>query len=279
MPLEDLLDTDHQARLVWDFCRGLDLSALYDSVRSRVGATRGLAADRSAGGASLAGFFSIAGGAGAVQCPGLATDRSGRGPTMSEDPSSFAGFLRRIRSGDQGAAAELVRLYEPAIRLEVRRRLNDPSLFPLFESMDVCQSVLASFFVRVAVGQYDLGGPGQLLGLLVAMARNKLASHVRRQHRQRCDSRRRAANADERLRECLDPASPDRIAEGKELLERVRQALTDEERQLAELRAEGLTWPEVAACVGGQAQARRRQLGRALSCVARQLGLEEVSDG
>jgi RNA polymerase sigma-70 factor (ECF subfamily) len=199
---------------------------------------------------------------------------------MSEDPSSFAGFLRRIRSGDQGAAAELVRLYEPAIRLEVRRRLSDPGLLPLLGSMDVCQSVLASFFVRVGVGQYDLEGPGQLLGLLVAMARNKLASHVRRQHRQRRDSRRRAANADERLRECLDHAgAPDRLAEGKELLEKVRQALTAEERQLAELRAEGLTWPEVAARVGGQAQARRRQLGRALSRVARQLGLEEVADG
>jgi transposase len=37
MPLEDLLDSDHQARLVWDFCLGLDLSALYDLIRSRVG--------------------------------------------------------------------------------------------------------------------------------------------------------------------------------------------------------------------------------------------------
>src|SRR3954467_15625928 len=37
MPLEDLLDTDHQARLVWDFCHSLDLAPLYDNVRSRVG--------------------------------------------------------------------------------------------------------------------------------------------------------------------------------------------------------------------------------------------------
>src|SRR3954462_15393712 len=37
MPLEDLLDTDHQARLVWDFCLGLDLAPLYDAIRSRVG--------------------------------------------------------------------------------------------------------------------------------------------------------------------------------------------------------------------------------------------------
>ena len=37
MPLEDLLESDHQARLVWDFCNSLDLSALYDSIRSRQG--------------------------------------------------------------------------------------------------------------------------------------------------------------------------------------------------------------------------------------------------
>jgi transposase len=37
MPLEGLLDTDHQARLVWEFCRSLDLSPLYDKVRSRQG--------------------------------------------------------------------------------------------------------------------------------------------------------------------------------------------------------------------------------------------------
>jgi transposase len=37
MPLEDLLDTDHQARVVWDFCLGLDLSDFYDRIRSRDG--------------------------------------------------------------------------------------------------------------------------------------------------------------------------------------------------------------------------------------------------
>lgn len=35
LALEDLLDTDHQARVVWDFCRGLDLRPLTDSIRSR----------------------------------------------------------------------------------------------------------------------------------------------------------------------------------------------------------------------------------------------------
>jgi transposase len=37
MPLDDLLDDDHQARTVWDFCLGLDLQPLYDPIRSRLG--------------------------------------------------------------------------------------------------------------------------------------------------------------------------------------------------------------------------------------------------
>src|SRR5579884_1846907 len=37
MPPDNLLDTDHQARVVRDFCLGLDLTALYERIRSRVG--------------------------------------------------------------------------------------------------------------------------------------------------------------------------------------------------------------------------------------------------
>jgi transposase len=37
MPLENLLEQDHQARLVWDFSLGVDLSSLYDRIRSREG--------------------------------------------------------------------------------------------------------------------------------------------------------------------------------------------------------------------------------------------------
>lgn len=36
-PIDGLLDSDHQARAVWDFCRGLDLSPLTDPIRSRQG--------------------------------------------------------------------------------------------------------------------------------------------------------------------------------------------------------------------------------------------------
>jgi RNA polymerase sigma-70 factor (ECF subfamily) len=68
---------------------------------------------------------------------------------------SFHDLVRRVRSGDDAAAAKLVRHYGPALRRAVRTRLTDPELRRLLDSMDICQSVLASFFVRAA-GQYDL---------------------------------------------------------------------------------------------------------------------------
>ena len=52
---------------------------------------------------------------------------------MAEPP--FADFLRRIRAGDEQAAAELVRQYEPLIRREVRLQIDDRRLCRLFDSL------------------------------------------------------------------------------------------------------------------------------------------------
>jgi RNA polymerase sigma-70 factor (ECF subfamily) len=194
------------------------------------------------------------------------------------DATPFAEFIARIRAGDARAAEELVRKYEPLVRRAVRIRLEDRRLERLFDSMDVCQSVLKSFFVRTAAGQFDLEEPGQLVGLLVKMAGTKLAGAARRQHRHKRDQR-RTSEGDEVLGGVAagDP-SPSRAVAAKDLLAAARDRLTDEERQLADLRAEGLTWAEVAARVGGTAQARRVQLGRALDRVARDLGLDDETD-
>ena len=75
------------------------------------------------------------------------------------ETTTFEELIRRVRAWDQDAATELVRRYEPAIRRAVRFRLADARLGGLFDSMDICQSVLGSFFVRAAWGQYDLETP------------------------------------------------------------------------------------------------------------------------
>jgi RNA polymerase sigma-70 factor (ECF subfamily) len=193
---------------------------------------------------------------------------------MSE-PDTFADFMRRIRAGDEQAAVEMVRRYEPLIRREVRLSLEDRRLARVFDSMDICQSVLKSFFFRTAAGQYDLDTPEELQRLLVTMARNKLASAARSENRQRRDHRRAADGREQLEGVATDTPSPSDVVAGRELLDHFRKALSDEERQVAELRAEGLAWADVAARLGGTAQARRMQLARAVERVARELGLDE----
>src|SRR6476620_5323646 len=124
------------------------------------------------------------------------------------DQCVFADLLERVRSGDSDAAFELVRKYETAIRVAVRTRLSDPKLRRQFDSVDVCQSVLASFFLRAAAGQYDLRDPAQLVALLTKMAHNKLAMRARHEYRQRRDIRRNVRLGELRPELAADCAQP-----------------------------------------------------------------------
>ena len=192
------------------------------------------------------------------------------------DSESFADFIRRLRAGDEQAAIELVERYERVIRCEARLRLTDPRLGRLLDSVDISQSVLASFFVRATAGEYDLSRPEDLMRLLVRMARNKVASQARRQKARAADRLRvEAENIEATVGGATDMA---RLVAGRDLLEEVRRRLSPEERQIANLRGQGRSWPEVAAELGGTPEARRKQLTRALDLIAHQLGLEEDVD-
>ena len=188
---------------------------------------------------------------------------------------SFRDLDQRVRAGDTRAAADLVRRYEPTIRLVVRRRLTNPALRRVLDSTDICQSVLASFFVRAALGQYELDTPGQLMKLLAVMARNKLHNHARRQRATRRDYR-RLREGDPGEREFVDPHSgPGEVAADRELLHEFRRRLSAEELQLAEQRTLGRSWPEIAAEAGGSPDGLRMRLNRAIERVSHELGLAD----
>jgi RNA polymerase sigma-70 factor (ECF subfamily) len=193
---------------------------------------------------------------------------------MIESPP-FDEMIRRVRAGDQVAAAELVRRYEPAIRRAVRFRLGDARLGNLLDSMDICQSVLASFFLRAASGQYELKTPAQLMGLLTAMARKKLISQARKQTRQRRDHRRVTSGIEDDERFVAPGGSPSTQIAARDLMEEVRHRLSPEERRLLELRSQGHDWADIEAQLGGTAGGLRKKLVRALDRVAEQLGLDD----
>jgi len=187
---------------------------------------------------------------------------------------SFGELIERVKSGDEQAASQLVKEFEPVVRRELRFRLRDSRARFELDSMDISQSVLSNFFVRVATRQYDLKEQGDLVKLLVTMTRNKVAENFRAQHRQRRDSRRTVQGVEGMALASADP-TPSRVLAGKEILQLVRQSLSEEERRLVDLRCQGLSWEEIADSLGGSADARRKQMARAIDEIVHKLRLDE----
>jgi RNA polymerase sigma-70 factor (ECF subfamily) len=190
--------------------------------------------------------------------------------TPSPEDLAFRDLIRRVRTGDQQAATELVRQYEPEIRRAVRLRLNDPKLTRVLDSMDVCQSVMGRFFLGAQAGQFDLEHPAQLFRLLVTMAKNRVIDHARKP-----SNRPELIGGDSTASRLPGKTeTPSVIVSHKELLAEMRKRLSEEERKLSELKAQGLDWAEVARRMGGSAEALRKKLERAMARVTKELGLD-----
>ena len=187
----------------------------------------------------------------------------------SVDFSHFSHFVENLRRGDQLAAELFVSKYAPEIRRFIRLRLTDPSLKRILESADVCQSVMANFFVLMAEGRYSFENPQKLSQLLMVMARHKLFDHSRR-NRRRPD---RHGGQDLLGAARAKDEIPFDIVMHAELNSRMQVRLDADEREIADLRRDGRDWPEIAAGRGVTADAVRKKLGRAMKRIIKELGI------
>ena len=185
----------------------------------------------------------------------------------------FEALLVRLRAGDQTAAATIVATYEPALMRMIRVRMVDQRLRKLHGDSDIFQSVMGSFLVRMALGQYELREAEDVMRLLPVMVRNKVAGKARRK-----DVLRESDPVDDE-RAGLVPspeATPNKVVELRQLAEAARARLGPELMQLVTLREDGLDWHAIAARVGGNADALRKRLARAVDDVAESLGVDVV---
>src|SRR5262245_57225033 len=139
----------------------------------------------------------------------------------------FRDLMRRVRAGDEVAAAELVHHFEPELHRVIVRRLSRLKLHRVLDVLDVCQSVLATFFSRAVAGQFQLEAPADLSRLLVTMARNRVLDEARR-YRAELRDERRIETSDE---ECLhgipdDGPTPSQVVSGAELMMEFRRRLS-----------------------------------------------------
>jgi RNA polymerase sigma factor (sigma-70 family) len=193
---------------------------------------------------------------------------------MSEQ-DTFRDLIQRIQAGDGQAATELVQHYEPTLRVVVRRRLTDPRLRRLFDSMDICQSVLATFFVGAAAGQFKLDTPENLVKLLATMARNKLISWARRHGAARRKPPGRTLTPQEPIDIPAAGPTPSQVVANQDLLREFLKRLSPEERRIQELHVAGKSWQDIAELLGGTPAALRMGLHRAFARVKKAMGLED----
>jgi RNA polymerase sigma-70 factor (ECF subfamily) len=158
---------------------------------------------------------------------------------------SSASFL--VATPAKAVRFELIRRYEPAIRREARLRLGS-SLRPLLDSVDICQSVLGSFFVRAVAGQYKVESPCRLMRLLIEMTRNKIREKARK--------RRESSLGGHEPISVENPIDP---VVTRDLIDAFRKRLSEKELGLWERRRRDLSWLEIAAEVGGSSESVRQQ--------------------
>jgi RNA polymerase sigma factor (sigma-70 family) len=188
------------------------------------------------------------------------------------EAGAFTTLIDRLRRGDNLAAAELLREYEPVLRRIIGMRLADSRVRRLHDADDIFQSVFGSFFVRMALGQYDIGSQEDLLKLLATMVRNKVVNKQRR----------RSLENQEELRVPLDrQIAQDGSAPGdailhEELLRKAALLLSSKEQELVALRKQGLEWGAIAERLGSTPEGLRKRLARAVDLVVKQLGLDDT---
>lgn len=177
--------------------------------------------------------------------------------------NELADLINRIRAGDSVAAEDLVRRYEPAIRREARLRLGS-SLQRECDSIDISQSVFGSFFLRLVAGQFEFETNGHVMGLLLAMARNKIREKARKRREYSLGG----------FEPCGRDPDPIHTILTRDFVDRFRRRLADDELALWERRRDDRSWTEIATELGGTPESIRQRYSRAIRRVANELGLE-----
>jgi DNA-directed RNA polymerase specialized sigma24 family protein len=173
-------------------------------------------------------------------------------------------LINRVHAGDQEAASELVRVFEPhmlrIVRTQMRERADYEVLRRDVSAADICQSVFMSLIVRLRQGRFELNSPEDLKKLLNAMTRLKIAAKARRR-----SVKWRDILGDDAPQKAMDPcAGPEKLVDDKDLYEVILKLFSLEELQILNGRLDGETWHQIAAAMGGTPDARRRQLERAI---------------
>lgn len=179
--------------------------------------------------------------------------------------SSFAPILFSAQAGEGWAFAQLFALFEPSVAGFVRsRRVGDAD--------DVVNDVFLAAFRGI---HSFTGNEADFRAWLFRITRNKVADWFRDIERRRRQS---AASQTDLLTRVPDDGDTDAVA-GSLLVEELLATLTDEQREVLELRVlAGLTGPQTAELLDKPLSAVKALQRRALQTLRREISPQAVSN-
>lgn len=193
---------------------------------------------------------------------------------MNTLPDSFAQHIALLRQGDPSAIEAFVEEYAPYLRRSLRFRIRGASLQSAADSVDICQSVLGGFLLRLAAGGYQVTSKEDLHRLLASIANKKFLMFQRREYAEK-----RSRKITFSINRVPEPPEPNQRGVGLELemteiWGKAGRLMNAEEWDLLQRRKEGQSWEEIAQKYNVSSLLLRKRLSRALRRVADELGLD-----
>lgn len=188
---------------------------------------------------------------------------------MSGEP--LQALLERLCQGDEQAAEQVFRTYEPYLRKVVRRQLP-ARLRAKFDSLDIVQSVWADTLDGFRRAGWRFEDADHLRAFLVKATRHRFIDRYR-QHRRALERERPLIDGEGEGAPVSPGPRPSEVARADDLWDKLLALCPPEHHDVLRLKRQGLEAPEIAARTGLHEDSVRRVLRQ----LARRLALHAPS--
>jgi RNA polymerase sigma-70 factor (ECF subfamily) len=179
-------------------------------------------------------------------------------------------LLEKLTSGDDDAAEQVFRAYEPYLRMVIRRQLSPP-LRAKFDSLDVVQSVWVHLLSSFRQAGLRFADAAHLRAFLVQLTRHRFIDRLRR-HRHVLQREQPLGPGDFEESLLAGDPQPSDVAEAGELWEELLELCPPAHQEVLRLKREGALTAEVAARTGLHEGSVRRILRDLAQRLARRRG-------
>jgi RNA polymerase sigma factor (sigma-70 family) len=167
-------------------------------------------------------------------------------------------LLDKLCSGDNEAAEQVFRAYEPYLRMVVRRQLSG-ALCAKFDSVDIVQSVWADVLHGFRTAGWHFADVAHLRAFLVKVTRNRFLQRLRQQ-RHALQHQESIGSGDSGETIAARQPDPREVAEAGELWDQLLALCPPGHRKILRFKRQGLSLAEIAERTGLHPSSVRRIL-------------------